>query len=217
MSAAAARRGVLFDWGGVLTSSIGAGFARFERGSGLPEGRIIALLVAASGDEDGGVIGRFERGELDRPGFERALATLLADDGYPLPADGLYAGLFEGLTPDEPMWQLVDQLRAGGTPVGLVSNSWGMELYPLERLAASFDPVVLSGEVGLRKPDPAIYHLAAERIGLPPQALVFVDDLVPNVVAAERLGMRGVHHRGDAAVTAAAVRAALAGAPSPME
>jgi HAD superfamily hydrolase (TIGR01509 family) len=64
---------------------------------------------------------------------------------------------------------------------------------------------VISGEVGLRKPDPAIYELAAERLGLSPAACVFVDDLPGNLKPARALGMATVLHRGDAAVTLAEV------------
>ncbi len=60
-----------------------------------------------------------------------------------------------------------------------------------------FDAVVCSAEVGMAKPDPAIYRLAAERLGLPPEACVFVDDSEANVRAAEQVGMRGIFFRVD--------------------
>ena len=72
-----------------------------------------------------------------------------------------------------------------------------------------FDAWVISSEVGLRKPDPAIYELAAERLGLPPAACVFVDDLPGNLKPARALGMATVLHRGDAEATLAEVRALL--------
>ena len=92
---------------------------------------------------------------------------------------------------------------------GLLSNSWGFDVYPFERLERHFDDLVLSGAVGLRKPDPAIYRLAAQRLGAAPGACVFVDDLQRNVEVASELGMVGVHHTGDDAATRSAVLAAL--------
>jgi epoxide hydrolase-like predicted phosphatase len=75
----------------------------------------------------------------------------------------------------------------------LLSNSWGLD-YPREIWGDLFDVVVISGEVGMRKPESRIFHLAAERLGLPPRACVFVDDLAPNVRGAAAVGMVGVHH-----------------------
>jgi epoxide hydrolase-like predicted phosphatase len=83
----------------------------------------------------------------------------------------------------------------------MLSNSWGEDRYDRAQLETLFDAWVISGEVGLRKPDPAIYELAAERLGLAPSACVFVDDLPGNLKPARALGMATVVHRGDAAVT----------------
>jgi putative hydrolase of the HAD superfamily len=77
----------------------------------------------------------------------------------------------------------------------LLSNSWGSENYPRERFADTFDVLVISGEVGIRKPDPEIFHLAARRLGVAPHDCVFVDDLDRNVMVAQELGMAGVLHR----------------------
>jgi epoxide hydrolase-like predicted phosphatase len=93
------------------------------------------------------------------------------------------------------MLDVVTAARRAGVRTGLLSNSWGREGYPRERFGELFDTVVISGEVGLRKPDPAIFALAAERLNLPPAACVFVDDLDVNVHAAEAAGMAGIHHR----------------------
>jgi len=85
--------------------------------------------------------------------------------------------------------------RAGGIRTGLVSNSWGTRRYPRDLLAELFDAVVISGEVGLRKPHREMYALGAERIGLAPADCVFVDDLGVNLASAAKLGMTTVHHR----------------------
>ncbi len=79
----------------------------------------------------------------------------------------------------------------------VLSNSWGVDAYPTELMAEHFDDVVISAEVGLRKPDPAIFRLAAERLAVPASGCVFVDDLDLNVAAARELGMTAIHHDGD--------------------
>jgi putative hydrolase of the HAD superfamily len=201
--------GLLLDFGGVLTTSVTASFAAFERGVGLPEGIVVALLLDASQDADGGLVGRFERGEITPRAFEDELRSRLQRQGHRTPAGSLLTGLFAGLRPDEQVWTLARRVRAAERPTGLLSNSWGRAIYPWERLRAHFDVLVVSGEVGLRKPDPAIYELAAARLALPPQRIVFVDDLERNVEAARACGMVGIVHQQDAAATTAHVLAAL--------
>ena len=129
--------------------------------------------------------------------FERRLAAELLDeaagpDGRP-EAAGMLTRMFAGFQPEATMVDVVRAARTAGVRTGLLSNSWGLD-YPREGWDTLFDTVVISGEVGLRKPDPAIYRLAAGRLGLPPDQIVFVDDLAPNVRAAAAVGMVGVHH-----------------------
>jgi epoxide hydrolase-like predicted phosphatase len=90
--------------------------------------------------------------------------------------------------------------RAAGVRTGLVSNSWGTRRYDRAMLAELFDGVVISGEVGIRKPAPRMYELGAEAVGVAPPDCVFVDDLPFNLVPAAELGMATVHHT-DAATT----------------
>jgi epoxide hydrolase-like predicted phosphatase len=93
------------------------------------------------------------------------------------------------------MIEAVRRARAAGVRTGLVSNSWGVQRYPRDLLAELFDGVVISGELGIRKPSPEIYARGAQSIGLAPEACVFVDDLPLNLEPAARLGMATVHHR----------------------
>ncbi len=201
--------GLLLDYGGVLTRPVGESFAEFERAHGIEPGRSFEVLLEASRDPDGGLIGAIERGELTVREFDEELFARLRDAGYDPPAGPLLEGLFAGLRPAGRLWDLAAAARAAGVRTGVLSNSWGTASYPRERLARYFDVQVISGEVGLRKPDPAIFHLAAERLGVPPPACVFVDDLAPNVEAARNLGMVGVHHRGDEGEVVAAVSEVL--------
>jgi epoxide hydrolase-like predicted phosphatase len=109
-------------------------------------------------------------------------------------AEGLIDRLFSGMEPDTAMIDAVRTARAAGVRTGLVSNSWGTRRYPQELLRELFDGIVISGEVGMRKPSPEMYTLGAERIGVPPQECVFVDDLPFNLEPAQELGMAVVHH-----------------------
>ena len=101
--------------------------------------------------------------------------------------------MFAGMRVETSMLDMVRAARADGIRTGLLSNSWGLN-YERDGWDTLFEAVVISGEVGLRKPDPAIYALAAQRLDLPPEQIVFVDDLRPNVRAAVAAGMVGVQH-----------------------
>ncbi len=92
------------------------------------------------------------------------------------------------------MVAIVEQVRATGVPTGLISNSWGTGIYERAPLGI-FDATVISGDVGLHKPQPEIYALGAERIGVAPELCVFVDDLRENVAGAEAVGMTALLHR----------------------
>lgn len=197
--------GLLLDYGGVLTGPIAPSFVAFERRIGLPADTIIDLLVAASRTADGGVIGQLERGELDDAGFDALLRGMLAGAGHHVPEGALLAGLFAATRPAGPFWEVARRARTAGFRTGVLSNSWGTGMYPQEELAAVFDVRVLSGEVGLRKPDPAIYHLALDRLDVAPERCAFVDDLPHNVAAARELGLHAILHTGDDAATVASL------------
>jgi putative hydrolase of the HAD superfamily len=111
--------------------------------------------------------------------------------------------LFAGMRPEPAMFALAEELRDARIRVALLSNSWG-NTYARERVDALFDPVVISGEVGLRKPLAPIFELTLERLGVPAERVVFVDDAEPNVLGARAVGMRALLHT-DAATTRAAL------------
>ncbi len=135
-----------------------------------------------------------ETGELDEAAFEPPFAELLglAD------SDGLIDRLFGGLGPDEAMIGAVRAARAGGVKTGLISNSWGLGIYDRAPVDL-FDETVISGDVGLHKPQPEIYTMACERLGVEPGDCVFVDDLRENITGAEAVGMTAILHRDSAA------------------
>ena len=114
-------------------------------------------------------------------------------------ADDLLGRLFARMRPEPAMLTLVRDLRERGIRTALLSNSWGnIDAYPWEQLAGLFESTVLSGQVGLRKPDPSIYRMSLDQLGLPAEQTAFVDDGAPNVDAARALGMHAVLHTGPA-------------------
>lgn len=186
-------RGLLLDFGGVLTTSVVTSFSAGCARLGLDPDRFWELLATAPAARE--AVRRLEAGECTVGEFEQDLGALLG-----VPTAGLVAALVAGLQPDQAMIGAARRARAAGVRVGLLSNSWGNP-YP----AFVYDLchcVVISGEVGLRKPEPGIYLLALDRLGVPASACVFVDDLPHNVEAARDLGMAAIHHTDSAATIA---------------
>lgn len=104
--------------------------------------------------------------------------------------------MFGHVRPDDTMVEAVRRARAQGIRTGLISNSMGAGRYDRSTFPELFDGVVISGDEGMHKPQPEIFRLGAERVGLPPEECVFVDDLRENCEGAERVGMTAVLHRG---------------------
>lgn len=181
-------RGLLVDFGGVLTTNIWASFRAFCEAEGLDPATVKETF---RGDGEGlRLLRRLETGAVSDAEFEAAFGKLLGVE-----PDDLIGRLFAGLGPDETMIEAVQRVRASGVPTGLISNSWGTGIYERAPLHI-FDATVISGDVGLHKPQPEIYELGAERLGVAPTQCVFVDDLRENVAGAEAVGMTAVLHRG---------------------
>jgi epoxide hydrolase-like predicted phosphatase len=189
------KRALLVDYGGVLTTSIWAAFAEFCASVDLEPDTVRALF--RDEPEALALLRGLETGELDEAAFEPRFAALLGVDDH----EGLIGRLFAGLGPDEAMIGAVHAARAGGVATGLITNSWGLGIYDRGPVDL-FDATVISGEVGLHKPQPEIYRLACERLGVSPRESVFVDDLRENVAGAEAVGMSAVLHRESAATIA---------------
>jgi putative hydrolase of the HAD superfamily len=196
---------VVFDYGGVLTTPVRSSHDQWLADEGIVEDSYRAvmrewLLGDSAVDSP---VQRLETGQMTGEQFERELAARLKTaTGQPVTAEGLLTRMFAVMHPDTAMLALIAELRAAGLRVGLLSNSWSNH-YPADVLALC-DPVIISGEVGLRKPDPRIYQLLLDRLGLPAARTAFVDDVAPNVAAAAALGIHAIRH-----VDAATTRAAL--------
>lgn len=186
-------RAVLFDFGGVLTSSVFEAFGEFGR---VECGdRDLPLRLLGSDPESQRLLTDHEEGRLDHDGFEAGFAARLREHGADVETDGLVGRMQSRLERDEETVALVADLRAAGVPVGLLSNSLGRDCYVGFDLTAMFDAVTISGHEGVRKPSRRLYEIGCERLGADPTEVVMVDDLAQNIVAAERLGMAGVVHR----------------------
>ncbi|GAB7003019.1 HAD-IA family hydrolase [Nocardioides sp. AN3] len=203
---------VVFDFGGVLTTPVGDSIGAWLEADGIDRASFSRTLKAwlSRDAPDGTPIHRLETGELAADEFGALLAAeLVRHDGDPVVAEGIIGRLFAGMRVEPAMFDLIADLRSLGLRTGLLSNSWG-NTYPRERIAEAFDTVVISGEVGLRKPQPEIYHLALDGLGVAPERSVFVDDAEPNVIGARAVGLRTVLHT-DPASTRAALAAFVPG------
>jgi epoxide hydrolase-like predicted phosphatase len=189
-------RAVFFDFGGVLTTSVWDSFADFCRDQGLEPNTVKDLF--RNDPEAIRELRQLETGEITEDEFEETFGRRL---GLEDPAH-LIDSMFAGMQPDPPMVAAVKELRAAGMLTGLISNSWSTAHYDRELLNDLFDDSVISAEVHMHKPEPEIYRLAADRLGVEPAACIFVDDLRENCEGAEAVGMTAVRHH-DAAQTIA--------------
>jgi len=172
------------------------GFDDFCRTEGLEQGMVRDLFKhepRALAD-----LRLLETGEMEPAEFERRFGALLGV----AETDGLIERMFAAVRPEERLIAAVRAAREGGVRTGLISNSWGTSIYDPATLEGLFDAVIISGDVGLHKPQPEIYRMAAERLGVEPESCVFVDDLRENVHGAERVGMTAHLHRDPEATLA---------------
>jgi epoxide hydrolase-like predicted phosphatase len=186
------KRGLLVDFGGVLTTNVFDSFRAFCEHEGLEPGSIKRLfrddpraLEAVRG---------LETGSLAEDEFGERFGRLLGLPDHRMP--GLVDRMFGGMSEDEAMVEALRLARGGGVRTGLISNSMGAGRYDRSTFPELFDGVVISGDVGLHKPQPEIFELGCERVGLPAADCVFVDDLRQNCAGAEAVGMTAVLHRG---------------------
>jgi putative hydrolase of the HAD superfamily len=194
-----ALRALLVDWGGVLTEPLQTAIAAWAEVDGVPVDDYVAVMREWFGVAQGELardnpVAALERGEIEVPQFEDELAARLSErTGRSVQARGLLSRMFAEFTHAPAMSSLVLRVKRAGFRTGLLSNSWGNE-YPREGWDEMFDAIVISGEVGMRKPEPEIFAHALELLGVRADEAVFVDDLLPNVEAARGLGLVAVHH-----------------------
>ncbi len=183
-------KGLLLDFGGVLTTNVFDSFREFCVAEGLDPDAVRTLFRSEPRARE--LVRGLETGALSEDDFGERFGELLEIDDRA----GLVDRMFGGIREDERMTGAVRQARAAGIRTGLVSNSMGAGRYDRSTFPELFDGVVISGDVGLHKPQPEIFLLGAERTGVAPEECVFVDDLRENCEGAEAVGMTAVLHRG---------------------
>lgn len=191
-------RGLIADFGGVLTLDFYEVLREFARREGLQED---ALINEVSDDPVGKrLLADVEAGVISQREFQAALAPRLGVE-----EEGLVARICAPLEPDMAMISATTRLHDSGVPCAILSNSWGTDPhnpYTAWQLDQNWDVIVYSHEVNLRKPSPEIYALAAERLGVDPALCVFIDDTAHNLPGAERVGMTAIHHVGSVSTIA---------------
>ena len=193
-------RGLVVDWGGVLTGDMRTAVQSWAESDGVPLDIYVGVIRDWMGEPYGvearlNPIHALERGEITVPDFQTRLAAALTErTGRDFGPEGLLERLFEHFEHAPDMSALVRRARRAGLSTGLLSNSWGND-YARDGWDEMFDVVVISGEVGMRKPEPRIFEHTLALLGLRPEECVFVDDLRHNIDAAVALGMVGVLHR----------------------
>jgi putative hydrolase of the HAD superfamily len=183
-------KGLLVDFGGVLTTNVFDSFRAFGSQEGLDPDAIRRLFREEPRALE--LVRGLEIGAVTEEDFGERFGELLGVERR----DGLVQRMFGHLRSDEAMVEAVRRARAQGVRTGLVSNSMGAGRYDRSTFPELFDGVVISGDEGIHKPQPEIFRLGAERIGIAPEQCVFVDDLRENCEGAEQVGMTAVLHRG---------------------
>jgi putative hydrolase of the HAD superfamily len=187
---------LILDFGGVLTTPLQDAMAAFADDIGIELQDLVRVALAAYSGQDDSLVTRFETGHIGEAEFAAQLAARLTEaSGRTIPSEGLVRKVFSGLSLEEEMFEAVGRARAAGLKTALLSNSWGVELYPRERINEVFDVVVISGEVGLRKPDPEIFEFTVQKLGVRAERCVFIDDHPGHLKTALELGMTTVLHR----------------------
>jgi putative hydrolase of the HAD superfamily len=183
-------KGLLVDFGGVLTTNVFDSFRAFCVEEGLDPDAIKRLF--REHPEALRMVRALETGDSTEEEFGERFGELLGIERR----GGLVERMFGHVRPEQAMLEAVRRARAQGVRTGLISNSMGAGRYDRSTFPELFDGVVISGDEGMHKPQPEIFRLGAERVGLPPADCVFVDDLRENCEGAEAVGMTAVLHRG---------------------
>lgn len=179
---------VLFDFGGVITTSPFEAFARYESDHGLP---VDFLRTVNATDPDTNAWARLERSEIDLDGFDREFGDESERLGHRVRGADVLGLLSGDLRPE--MVRAVEVIASRRKTGLLTNNVIGMDpTGVIADVIAHFDVVIESSLVGVRKPDPAFYDLACERLAITPHEAVFLDDLGINLKPAKALGMQTI-------------------------
>lgn len=190
------RKGLVLDFGGVLTTPLVPAALAFEQRAGLPEGTLLKALYL-----DEGMIRHTE--ELERGTLTQAEWNAEAAARLGTPPDNLMGRIFADLRPQPSVIAAAAAARRAGVKVGILSNSVGRSPWDLYAgYDLDYDAVVVSEDHGLRKPEPEIFELVLDLLGLPADQCVFVDDTEQYLPPAAALGFATVHAREPGATIA---------------
>lgn len=193
---------VIFDFGGVITSSPFEAFNRLEAERGLPQD-FVRRVNATNPDDNAWA--RFERAEIGAAEFDALFAAEAKAQGHELAGADVLAVLAGTVRPA--MVRALDQLKGAGYRIACITNNvptgpqglLGAGLArsedrsdALEQIFARFEHVIESSKAGVRKPDPRIYLMMCEKLGLEPAACIYLDDLGVNCKPAAKLGMHAI-------------------------
>ena len=183
---------VIWDFGGVFTTSPFEAFARYELEKGLPKDFIRTINAT---NHENNAWARFERAELDIAGFDEAFAAEAKARGYHVPGADVLPLLAGDFRPEviEALRRVKGSLKTGCITNNMPSNAAGgaasgRTIYSRE-IMELFDAVIESSKVGIRKPDPRIYTMMCEALSVEPSACVYLDDLGVNLKPARAIGM----------------------------
>jgi len=183
-------RSVMFDFGGVITTSPFDAFARYERGAGLPVGSIRRINAT---DPDTNAWARLERGEVDLATFCTLFEQEARGLGLQVDARAVIGALAGQVRPSmvEAVRHCAEHFTTACLTNNFVSAEEGVRTDIAEVLAL-FDAVFESSKLGVRKPDPEFYRLACASLGVEPGDVVFLDDLGVNLKPARAMGMHTI-------------------------
>jgi putative hydrolase of the HAD superfamily len=191
--------GLIVDFGGVLTTPLQDSFVAFAEVMGIELQDLVRVALKAYTDEEDPLVVAFEKGKLGEAEFSIHFAQRLAQEtGVEVDPERLVQRLFGAMRLEEGMFDAVVAVKASGRRTALLSNSWGVSSYPRERLAEVMDVIVISGEVGMRKPDREIFDHTVAELELEAASCVFVDDHPGHLKAAQDVGLTTVLHRSPA-------------------
>ncbi len=181
-------KAVIFDLGGVILDSPMAIFAAFEEKRGLPANFLNRLIVDSG---DAGAWARLERGELTLDQFFDVFDREIQAAGADISSRELMGAVYDTVSVRPEMLEAVHRLRDLGFKVAALTNNWIDADAPPEvaQFKAEFDVFVESSKTGMAKPDPRIYRLVLEELGIAPEQAVFLDDLGRNLKPARQMGM----------------------------
>jgi putative hydrolase of the HAD superfamily len=182
---------VLFDLGGVVLGSPLHAIRDYERQLGFERN---AINRVAAETTPHGAWSRLERGEIEMEAFYTAFEADCAKAGLVMDARVMMQKMSEATAPRPAMLNAIRRLRESGFRVGALTNNWahaedGERDDGTRALRDLFDVFIESSVEGLRKPDPAIYKLACERLGVTPDEVIFLDDIGGNLKTAKAMGM----------------------------